>query len=64
MTVSPDIADPGVVADLGLAVQLALGCVFACSVVPKLRRPARFVKVVDGYQVLPARATPSPRSPC
>lgn len=58
MTVSPDIADPGVVADLGLAVQLALGCVFACSVVPKLRRPARFVKVVDGYQVLPARATP------
>lgn len=54
----PDIEDPGLVADLALAVQLALGCVFARSVLAKLRRPAAFVEVVDGYRVVPTRVAP------
>lgn len=55
---APDIADPGLVADLGVAVQLALGLVFVRSLASKLRRPANFAEVVDGYRLVPARAAP------
>lgn len=56
--IGPDVADPGLTEDLGLAVQLALGLVFARSLAPKLRRPSEFVAVVDGYQLVPGRAAP------
>lgn len=55
---APDIADPGLVTDLGLAVQLALGLVFLRSVWSKLRRPSEFAGVVDGYRLVPARTAP------
>jgi hypothetical protein len=53
---APDIADPGLVTDLGLALQLALGCVFLRSLASKLRRPAGFAEIVDGYRLVPSRA--------
>lgn len=54
----PDVVDPGVLADLGFALQLALGGMFGLSAASKLRRPADFAAIVDGYQLVPTRATP------
>lgn len=45
--------DPSVVQALTYAIQLAVGATFAVAVVPKLHRPARFRRVVAGYDLLP-----------
>lgn len=40
------------------AIQLALGAIFLSAAAPKLRRPARFVRTVAGYRLLPKSVTP------
>lgn len=44
---------------LAYALQLAVGCVFVLSVLPKLRRPAAFVRTVEGYELLPRLLAPA-----
>jgi hypothetical protein len=50
---SIDFPDPGAAQDLAYALQLLLGVVFLVSVVPKLRRPGEFRRIVAGYDVAP-----------
>jgi hypothetical protein len=49
--------DPGAAQDVAYAVQLVLGGIFLGSVLPKLRRPAAFRRVVAGYDLLPQWAS-------
>jgi uncharacterized membrane protein YphA (DoxX/SURF4 family) len=48
-----DFPDPGAWQDLAYALQLALGTVFLLSVLPKLRRPEEFRRIVAAYALLP-----------
>lgn len=52
-----DYPDPGLAQDFGYAVQLALGVVFTASVVPKLRRPRDFRRIVADYRIFQGAAT-------
>ena len=49
-----ELMDQPIGAHLTYALQLALGCVFAAAVVPKLRKPRGFYEVVLGYDIVSA----------